>query len=128
MSVDLQMENQQKANSLIERGNELHNGGDKLAAAPFYREAAELFEPYSSFMLVAADSYLEFGKFRDAAAAYQAVLDAHPDHDQARAGLKKANKLAAKQAKKNADLSDLAPVAPSGQSGGGFMKKLFGKK
>ena len=121
------MEIQQKANSLIERGNELHNGGDRLAAAPYYREAAELFEPYASFMLVAADSYLEFGKFRDAAAAYQSVLDAHPDHDQARSGLKKARKLADKQAKKNADLSDLAPVAPADEGGGGFMKKLFGR-
>lgn len=121
------MENQQKANSLIERGNELHNSGDKLSAAPYYREAAELFEPYSSFMLVAADSYLEFGKYRDAAAAYQHVLDAHPDHDQARAGLKKARKMADKQSRKNANLTDLAPV-PASQDGGGFMSKLFGKK
>ncbi|NND02092.1 MAG: tetratricopeptide repeat protein [Acidimicrobiia bacterium] len=121
------MENQHKANSLIERGNELHNSGDKLSAAPYYREAAELFEPYASFMLVAADSYLEFGKYRDAAAAYQAVLDNHPDHDQARRGLKKARKLADKQAKKNSDLSGLQPVAPS-DDGGRRRKKLFGRK
>lgn len=120
------MSNQQKANALIERGNELHNSGDKLSAAPYYREAAELFEPYSSFMLVAADTYLESGKYRDAAAAYQHLLDAHPDHDQASAGLKKANKMAAKETKKNADLSDLTPVGASDESGG-FMKKLFGR-
>lgn len=121
------MSAQQKANALIERGNELHNSGDKLSAAPYYREAAELFEPYASFMLVAADSYLEGGKYRDAAAAYRHVVAAHPDHDQAIAGLKKAEKLAAKQAKKNSDLSDLAPVGASDQGGGGFMKKLFGR-
>jgi len=121
------MSNQQKANTLIERGNELHNSGDKLSAAPYYREAAELFEPYASFMLVAADSYLASDKYRDAAAAYQHVVDAHPDHDQAKAGLKKANKMAAKQAKRNADLSDLAPVGASDEGGGGFMKKMFGR-
>jgi len=120
------MSAQQKANDLIERGNELHNSGDKLSAAPYYREAAELFEPYASFMLVAADSYLAGGKYRDAAAAYRHVVAAHPDHDQAVAGLKKAEKMAAKQAKKNSDLSDLAPVGAS-EEGGGFMKKLFGR-
>ena len=121
------MDVQQKANDLIERGNELHNSGDKLAAAPFYREAAEIFEPYASFMLVAADSYAAGGKHRDAAAAYQLVLDSHPDHDQAAAGLKKSRKAADKQSRKNADLSDLAPIAPLEESGGMF-KKLFGNK
>jgi len=53
--VHLPTDTQQKANALIEWGNELHNGGDKLAAAPYYRDAA--------------DSYLEFGKYRDAVAA-----------------------------------------------------------
>ena len=121
------MSNQQKANALIERGNELHNSGDKLSAAPYYREAAELFPPYASFMLVAADSYLAGGKYRDAAAAYRHVIAAHPDHDQAIGGLKKAEKMAAKQAKKNSDLSDLAPVGASDAKGGGFMKKMFGR-
>jgi tetratricopeptide (TPR) repeat protein len=122
------MDIQQKANGLIERGNELHNAGDRLAAAPYYREAAEIFEPYASFMLVAAHSYAASGKHRDAAAAYQSVLDSHPDHDQAIACLKKSRKAADKAARKNADLSDLAPVPASVESGGGMFKKLFGKK
>ena len=120
------MDIQTKANQLIERGNELHNAGDKLAAAPYYREAAEIFEPYASFMLVAADSYAAGGKHRDAAAAYQLVLDSHPDHDQALAGLKKSQKAADKQARKNSDLSDLAPV-PAAEDGR-KRRKLFGRK
>ena len=121
------MDNQQKANALIERGNRLHNRGDRLGAAPYYREAAELFEPYSSFMLVAADSYLAGRKFRAAAAAYQSVLDAHPEHDQAQLGLKKARELAERDARENADLSKLAPI-PAPNEGSGFMKKLFSRK
>ncbi|MCP3977042.1 MAG: hypothetical protein GY720_21345 [bacterium] len=120
------MDIQQKANQLIERGNELHNAGDKVAAAPYYREAAEIFEPYASFMLVAADSYAAGGKHRDAAAAYQLVLDSHPDHDQAIAGLKKSRKAADKQARKNSDLSDLAPVPAADD--GRKRRKLFGRR
>jgi len=120
------METQHKANELIERGNALHNAGDKLAAAPYYREAAQLFEPYASFMLVAADSYAANGKHGDAAAAYQAVLDSHPGHDQAVSGLKKSRKAAEKAARKNADLSNLAPV-PASDEGGGKLKRLFGR-
>lgn len=78
-------------------------------------------------MLVATGSYAAGGQHRDAAAAYQPVLDAHPDHDQAAAGLKKARKAAEKQSRRNAELSDLAPVPPSEESGG-LSKKLFGKQ
>jgi len=121
------MDTQQKANDFIERGNELHNAGDKVAAAPYYREAAEIFETYASFVLVAADGYAAGGKHRDAAAAYQLVLDSHPDHDQAAAGLKKSRKAADKESRRNAHLSNLTPVPPSEESGGMF-KKLFGRK
>ena len=42
-------DSQKQANELIAEANELHNAGDKVAAAPLYVRAARLFEPYDSF-------------------------------------------------------------------------------
>lgn len=78
---------QERANALVEQANALHNGGDKLAAAPMYVEAANLFPPYASFGLVAGDSYAAAGKHEDAVAAYEACLAGVPDHEQAWEGL-----------------------------------------
>ena len=55
------MSDQERANALIEQANALHNGGDPVAAAPLYVEAAGLFAPYASFALVAGDSYRAAG-------------------------------------------------------------------
>ncbi len=93
------MEQQTKANELIEKANALHAAGRGIAAVPLYQEAAGLFAPYASFNLVAADILMEFDQYEEAAKAYQGVLDEHPDHDQARAGLKAANKKLGKKAK-----------------------------
>ena len=81
------MDTQTRANELIEKANELQNAGRGVAAAPLYIEAADLFPPYSSFKLVAADTLMKYEQWQDAADAYQGVLDEHPDHDQARDGL-----------------------------------------
>ncbi len=91
---------QERANELIEKANAFHAQGRGVAAAPLYQEAAELFAPYASFKLVAADILVKYEQWEDAAAAYQGVLDEHPDHDQARAGLKLANKKLGKKSKK----------------------------
>ena len=93
------MDDQTRANELIKKANALQNAGRGVAAVPLYREAAELFAPYASFKLVAADTLMRFEQWADAAAAYQGVLDEHPDHDQARAGLKAANKKLGKKEK-----------------------------
>ena len=88
----ISMDDQSRANDLIEQANALHNAGDRLEAAPLYIEAGALFAPYAQFSLVAGDTLLEHGDHERAAAAYQIVLAEMPDHDQARAGLKTAQK------------------------------------
>ena len=93
------MDAQTQANELIEKANELQNAGRGVAAAPLYLEAADLFPAYASFKLVAADTLLKYEQWEDAAAAYQGVLDEHPDHDQAQHGLKTANKKLGKREK-----------------------------
>ncbi len=93
------MDNQQRATELIEKANARHAEGRGIAAAPLYQEAAGLFAPYASFNLVAADILMEFDQYSEAASAYQGVLDEHPDHDQAQAGLKAANKKLGKKEK-----------------------------
>ena len=97
---DSDMDAQTQANQLIEKANALHAAGRGVAAVPLYREAAELFEPYASFNLVAADILMEYDQYEDAAVAYQGVLDEHPDHDQARDGLAAANKKLGRSTKK----------------------------
>ena len=86
------MDDQARANELIEQANALHNAGDVLEAAPLYIEAGALFAPYAQFSLVAGDTLLDHGDHERAAAAYQIVVAEMPDHDQARAGLKAAQK------------------------------------
>ena len=93
------MDPQARANELIEKANEMQNAGRGVAAAPLYIEAAELFAPYASFKLVAADTLMKYDQWEQAAATYQGVLDEHPDHDQARDGLKAANKKLGKKEK-----------------------------
>jgi hypothetical protein len=93
------MDDQTRANELIEKANALHAVGRGIAAVPLYQEAAGMFAPYASFNLVAADILMEFDQYAEAAAAYQGVLDEHPDHDQARDGLKAANKKLGKKEK-----------------------------
>ena len=89
-----------RARELIEKANTFQAQGRGVAAAPLYQEAADLFAPYASFKLVAADMLMRYEQWADAAAAYQGVLDAHPDHDQARAGLKLATAKLGKKTKK----------------------------
>jgi tetratricopeptide (TPR) repeat protein len=84
------MSEQERANALVEQANALHNGGDKLQAAPLYVQAAGLFAPYASFALVAGDSFSEAGRDDEAIEAYRVCLAAHDDHDQAWAGLAQA--------------------------------------
>ena len=93
------MDDQTRANELIEKANALHAAGRGIAAVPLYQEAAELFAPYASFKLVAADILMHFDQYAEAATAYQGVLDEHPDHDQAQAGVKAANKKLGKKEK-----------------------------
>ena len=81
------MSDQERANALIEQANALHNGGDPVAAAPLYVEAAGLFAPYASFALVAGDSYRAAGLHPRAVEAYRACLAGHPDHPEALQGL-----------------------------------------
>jgi len=78
---------QDHANELVAQANELHNRGDKLAAAPLYLEAVRAFPAYGSFGLVAGDSYREAGQHHDAVEAYQACLAVAPEHDEAWHGL-----------------------------------------
>lgn len=85
------MGDQSRANELIEQANALVANGRGVPAVPLYQEAADLFAPYASFRLVAADILMDYEQFQDAAEAYQGVLDHHPEHDQARDGLKLAN-------------------------------------
>lgn len=85
------MDDHARANQLIEKANTLHAQGRGVAAAPLYREAAALFPPYASFNLVAGDILMKYDQYADAADAYQAVLEEHPDHDQARASLDECN-------------------------------------
>ncbi len=80
------MDDQIRANELLEQANDLRAVGRAVAAAPLYQEAAALFAPYSSFKLVAADILLRYERWQDAAVAYQGVLDQQPHHDVARAG------------------------------------------
>ncbi len=94
------MDHQTQANQLIEKANALHAAGRGVAAVPLYQEAASLFAPYASFNLVAADILMEYDQWEDAARAYQGVLDEHPDHDQARAGLAAANRKLGKKTKR----------------------------
>ena len=98
--MTLVMQNQTRANELIEKANALHAAGRGVAAVPLYQEAADLFAPYASFKLVAADILMEYDQYEDAAKAYQGVLDRHPDHDQAGDGLKTANKKLGRKTKR----------------------------
>ena len=103
---------QVRANDLIAEANELQNAGDKLSAAPMYLEAVELFPPYATFALVAADSYAEAGHDERAAAAYRIVLADEPDHPDAKASLKKVEKRLKKAAK--AKPANDGPITKSG--------------
>lgn len=80
--------NQAEATTLIEEANELHNAGNKLAAAPLYMQAA-VFAPFASFALVAGDTYAEAAQHTEAIAAYDLCLAAIPDHEDALAGKKR---------------------------------------
>jgi len=81
------VEDQGKANELVEQANERYNGGDKLGAAPLYLEAVRAFPAYGSFGLVAGDTYREAGQHDEAVEAYQTCIAVAPDHDQAWHGL-----------------------------------------
>lgn len=78
---------QERANELVARANELHNSGQRLEAAPLYVEAAEAFPPYASFALVAGDTFADTGHPDDAVKAYRVCLAGEPDHEQAWLGL-----------------------------------------
>jgi len=113
---------QERANALVEKANELHNGGNKLEAAPLYVEAAGLFPPYASFALVAGDSYAEVGKDEEAIAAYRACIAGVPDHDQAWLGLAKV----LHKAGQIAEARDAYKKAGKSFPGDGFLKRWFG--
>ena len=114
---------QEKANALVEQANAMQSAGDKLAAAPLYVEAAELFHGYASFALVAGDTYLAAGKNDEAVAAYHVCLAGHPDHEQAWEGIGKAH-LALGQEDLAREAYSHSGVAMPAQ--GGFLKRWFG--
>jgi tetratricopeptide (TPR) repeat protein len=92
MDTQIPMETETRAYDMIQRANALHLQGRPIPAIALYREAAELYPPYASFHLVAGDLLAQLGQFQDAAEAYEALLQTHPDHDQARASLEDARR------------------------------------
>ena len=114
-----------KATELIERANELHNGGDKLAAAPLYVQAADLFTPYASFALVAGDSFAAAGQDDLAIAAYRTCLAGVPDHDQAWLGLAQALHRAGNEAEAREAFQHAGQAYP-GDARPGCLKRWFG--
>lgn len=119
------MSDQERANALVEKANALHNGGDKLAAAPMYVEAADLFTPYASFALVAGDSFLEAGRHEEAAGAYRTCLAGVPDHDQAWLGLGHALRELGQEAQAREAYQHAGHPYP-GDKKPGLLKRWFG--
>ena len=119
------MSDQERANELVEKANTLHNGGNKLQAAPMYVEAANLFIPYASFALVAGDSFLEAGRHEDAVAAYRTCLAGTPDHEQAWLGLGHALRELGKDDEAREAYGHAGHPFP-GDKPQGFLKRWFG--
>ncbi|MEM9245570.1 MAG: hypothetical protein AAGA67_07505 [Cyanobacteria bacterium P01_F01_bin.153] len=86
---------QQRANDLIAKANALwanaqwdgdamlHKRAEQLYdAAMYYEQAAQLYDPYRTFYLVAGDCYLKVGSYEGAERSFRLLVDFSPDHDQ----------------------------------------------
>jgi tetratricopeptide (TPR) repeat protein len=78
---------QEKANELIARGNDLRERGSLDQAIDAYREAIRLVPAYGSLNLVLGDMLFQRQRYDEAGKAYQATLEFMPNHDQAWARL-----------------------------------------
>ncbi len=76
---------QQHANQLIAQANQCYAAENYLEAIQLYREgiAAYPTPSYRTFNLVIGEMLAKLKKWDEAIAAYQQVIEASPDHDQA---------------------------------------------
>ena len=75
-------ENQQKANELIQQGNEFFQNKLWLQAANCYEKAIALFTAYGTFYLVVGECYFKDRNYEAAENAFKRLLDSFPEHDQ----------------------------------------------
>jgi len=78
---------QERANELITKGNELRSQGRLDPAIDAYREAIRLIPAYESLNLVLADMLFERKEFKEAGEAYRKTLEFAPEQEKAWAGL-----------------------------------------
>lgn len=78
---------QERANQLIQQGDQARSQGRIQEAARAYREAIALVPAYGSLHLVIADLYFEQEAYAEAAQVYQAAADFLPQDAEAWAGL-----------------------------------------
>jgi tetratricopeptide (TPR) repeat protein len=74
---------QERANELIARGNDLRARGKLELACDAYREAIRLVPAYGSLAIVLGDMLFELQRYPAAADAYRTALEFMPGHDQA---------------------------------------------
>ncbi|MGD1937054.1 MAG: tetratricopeptide repeat protein [Cyanophyceae cyanobacterium] len=86
---------QQRANDLIAKakalwanaqwdGNAMHHrrAEQLYDAAMYYTEAAQLYDPYRTFFLVAGECYLKVGSYGEAEGSFRSLVDFRPNHHQ----------------------------------------------